>query len=321
MVLGHQYTLWKWAGSSGKGKVAEPGKSPPEAVRRLVGWISVWEFGSWVRADGCKGVWDSAQCWTGLGFYPQAQIAADFHDFFFPRAPGSCRLCWKQVLRFHCFRALAGGEPGSWWVLVHCFWAVAVLVNAEGMLTPWSAEAVVTSVRVQIKDTNQSLLPCYRLTPVLSDQLSHRPAIPSLLFPVCMDDVCSAFSRYASTRKSLNTSWLGLKVRVRHDALPRLSFLTCMPSPMYFTSCFLGLICKMRTFGCAPGPAAALWGQGVADSIASTLQEPVCLHGMWRAPQPSQTVALHSVDTGRHSLSFERVYCNALGSSKNLPSW
>ena len=90
---------------------------------------------------------------------------------------------------------------------------------------------------------------------------------------------------------------------------------------MYFTSCFLGFICKMRVFGCAPGPAAALWGQGMANSIARTLQEEVCLHGAWGVPQPSQAVALHRVHTGVDSLSFRRVYCNALGGSKKLPSW
>lgn len=80
-----------------------------------------------------------------------------------------------------------------------------------------------------------------------------------------------------------------------------------MPSLMYFTSYFLGRICNMRAFGCAPGPSAAPWGQGMANSIVRTLQEEVCLHGVWGVPQPSQAVALHCVDTGVDGLSFESL--------------
>lgn len=72
------------------------------------------------------------------------------------------------------------------------------------------------------------------------------------------------------------------------------------PDVLHFM--LLGAHLQHENFGSAPGPAAALWGQGVANSIASTPQEPVCLHRAWRVPQPSQAVALHSVDTGMQSL-------------------
>lgn len=76
----------------------------PGMVRRLVGWISLWEFGSCVRGDGLKGVWDSetAQCGTGL-------------DFFFPTTDYSrfavCSFSMSSSLVLIVLKAAPGVSP------------------------------------------------------------------------------------------------------------------------------------------------------------------------------------------------------------------
>lgn len=95
-------------------------------------------------------------------------------------------------------------------------------MNAEGVLTPCSAEVVVTSVCVSKLRTQTNLFPAtgwclFSLTSFPTGQGLRMPP-HHFHFPVCTDDACSAFSSYISTSKSSNTPWLRLKVWVSCNA-------------------------------------------------------------------------------------------------------